>query len=220
MNLLVVIPAYNTSSTIGELLSRTVMQVPRDAIVVVDDGSNDSTAEIASRFHVRIERHAENRGKGSALKTGFNLCKTLPCDAVITMDADLQHAPESIPRFIRQFTLRHRDIIIGSRLHNMSGMPLHRRASNILTTFLVRARTGVDVCDSQSGFRLIARRVLEEIALDTDGYEAETEFLIKAAMKGFSIDSIPIDTIYAGEQSHMTHVRTTVNFIKTLFRQY
>jgi glycosyltransferase involved in cell wall biosynthesis len=220
MNLLVVIPAFNASSTIGELLSRTVMQVPRDAIVVVDDGSDDSTAGIASQFHVRIERHNENRGKGAALKTGFNRCMTLPCDAVITMDADLQHAPESIPAFIRQYSLRHRDIIIGSRLHNMSGMPLHRRASNILTTFLVRARTGVNVRDSQSGFRLIARRVLEEIALETNGYEAETELLIKSSIKGFSFDTIPIDTIYAGEKSHMTHLRTTVNFIKTLFRQY
>lgn len=220
MNVCVVIPAYNASSSIGELLTRTVRLVPYDAIVVVDDGSDDDTAEISARFNVRIERHSHNRGKGAALRTGFQFCLSSPCNAVITMDADLQHAPESIPDFLRLFTLRQRDIIIGNRLHNMTGMPLHRRASNSVTTMLVRARTGIDIRDSQSGFRLIARRVLENISLETDGYEAETELLIKAARKGFTFDAIPIATIYTGEKSHMSHVHTTMNFIKTLFRQY
>ena len=136
------------------------------------------------------------------------------------MDADLQHRPEDIPRFIERHRLLRRNIIIGSRLHQLKGMPFHRILSNTITTFLVRARTGVDVADSQSGFRFISMDVVTSIRLDSTGYEAETELLIKAALKGFTVDAIPIDTIYAGEKSHMKHIETTVQFIRTLFRQY
>ncbi|MEI7907900.1 MAG: glycosyltransferase family 2 protein, partial [Bacteroidota bacterium] len=80
--------------------------------------------------------------------------------------------------------------------------------------------TGAAISDSQSGFRFITRAVLEHVRLESAGFEAETEFLIKAAARGFTFGSIPIDTIYAGERSHMTHVQTTVNFIKVLLKQY
>ena len=220
MKYAVLIPAYNASHTLGELLSRTIPVISTDNIIVIDDGSTDSTAQIAEHYHVQLFRHHANRGKGAALQTGFDRCLERGYDAVITMDADLQHRPEDIPRFIERHRLLRRNIIIGSRLHQLKGMPFHRILSNTITTFLVRARTGVDVADSQSGFRFISMDVVTSIRLDSTGYEAETELLIKAALKGFTVDAIPIDTIYAGEKSHMKHIETTVQFIRTLFRQY
>jgi glycosyltransferase involved in cell wall biosynthesis len=220
MKCAVLIPAYNASLTLGELLSRTVPVISAGNIIVVDDGSADSTAQIAENHHTQLLRHSVNRGKGAALQTGFDHCLNAEYDAVITMDADLQHRPEDIPRFIERHLLMSRDIIIGSRLHQLKGMPLHRILSNTITTFLVRNRTGMNIADSQSGFRFISASVLKSVRLDSPGYEAETEFLIKAAQKGFTMDAIPINTIYAGEKSHMKHIETTVQFIRILFRQY
>jgi glycosyltransferase involved in cell wall biosynthesis len=136
------------------------------------------------------------------------------------MDADLQHQPEDIPRFIEEYTRTKYDVIIGSRLHDKKGMPIHRILSNTITTGLVRLRTGANISDSQSGFRFITRTILEQIRLQSTGFEAETEFLIKATALGISFGSIPIETIYAGEKSNMTHLQTTINFIKVLFKRY
>jgi len=220
MNTLVLIPAYNAASTLSELLERILQFINPVDTLVINDGSNDTTRVIAKHRGVELIDHVENKGKGAALQTGFDYAVTKKYDAVITMDADLQHQPEDIPRFLQLYSLKKYDIIIGSRLHNKQGMPFHRILSNTLTTFFVKTRTGANVSDSQSGFRFITRRVLEKVKLQSKGFEAETEFLIKAAACGFSFGSLPIDTIYAGEKSHITHVQTTLNFIKVLFRQY
>jgi glycosyltransferase involved in cell wall biosynthesis len=220
MNLAVIIPAFNAAATLPRLLDRTAAIVPASNIIIVDDGSTDTTADIVARYSVQLIRHERNAGKGAALQTGFTAALQNNFDAVITMDADLQHQPEDIPRFVQMFDLTNDNIIIGSRLHNKKGMPLHRILSNSITTYLVGARTGKNITDSQSGFRFITANVLYRVTLVSNGFEAETEFLIKAASCGFSFGALPIDTIYAGEKSHMTHVATTMNFIKVLFRQY
>ena len=220
MNLFVVIPAYNAADTLSTLLERTVRFVPKTNIIIVNDGSADDTGSIAESFGACVLTHIKNKGKGAALQSGFNTAQQHDCDAVITIDADLQHQPEDIPRFIDLYNVKKYDIIIGSRLHNNKGMPFHRVLSNTMTTFLVNVRTGTSISDSQSGFRFIARRVLEHVKLQTAGFEAETEFLLRAAKQKFSFGSIPIDTVYAGEKSHMTHLRTTIDFVKVLFKEY
>jgi glycosyltransferase involved in cell wall biosynthesis len=220
MNLFVVIPAYNAAETLPAVIERTVRFVPQENIIVVNDGSIDSTGRCAAAGGVLVIHHDRNKGKGAALQTGFAAALKNGCEAVVTMDADLQHQPEDIPRFIALHEVTGQDIIIGSRLHQMKGMPVHRVLSNTMTTLLVRLRTGKEISDSQSGFRFITRRVLENIRLDFAGFEAETEFLIKAAEQGFSFGSLPIKTVYANERSHMTHFSTTINFIKVLLKEY
>jgi glycosyltransferase involved in cell wall biosynthesis len=144
----------------------------------------------------------------------------MECDAVITMDADLQHDPVEIPHFVAERSRCNADFVIGYRKRLGSGMPIHRIMSNTITTALVWAKTGVKVRDSQSGYRLITRRVLSSITVESDGYEAETEILIKAARKGFRFAFIPIATIYGGAKSHMTHWWTTKQFLKVLLKEY
>lgn len=220
MNLFVVIPAYNAAETLSAVIERTVRFVPQENIIVVNDGSFDSTGRIAEAAGVLVVHHDRNKGKGAALQTGFAAALKSGCDAVVTMDADLQHQPEDIPRCIALYELMRYDVIIGSRLHDKKGMPIHRMLSNTITTLLVQLRTGTSISDSQSGFRFITRRVLEHVQLESAGFEAETEFLIKAAEQGFSFGVLPIKTVYADERSHMTHFSTTVNFIKVLLKEY
>ncbi|HTR82353.1 MAG TPA: glycosyltransferase family 2 protein [Bacteroidota bacterium] len=216
----VLIPALNASATIGAVIARVTPHIPADNILIVDDGSSDSTSAISASFGTHVLKHATNRGKGAALRTGFDYALQSSFDAVITLDADLQHPPESIPQFIDAYSRNEADIVIGSRLHRLRGMPVHRILSNTITTFLVNARTSGKILDSQSGYRLIGRNVLEAVRLKSDGFEAETEFLIKAASHGFRFGFVPIDTVYAGETSHMTHFATTLNFVKVLFQDY
>lgn len=216
----VLIPALNAADTIAKVIEGVGKFIPVESVIVVDDGSSDKTSSIATMCGARIVKHIINRGKGAALQTGFDFALQSSCDAIITIDADLQHPPEYIPQFINLYSSERYDIIIGSRLHNKKGMPLHRVLSNTITTFLVSARTSVKIADSQSGYRLIDRRVLEAVRLQAKGFEAETEFIIKAAARGFRFGSVPIETVYAGEKSHMTHFSTTINFVKILFQDY
>jgi glycosyltransferase involved in cell wall biosynthesis len=220
LNVAVLIPAYNAAEYLPELFGRTAAILPKENIFLVDDGSHDETKGISERFGVNVISHRSNFGKGAALQTGFDAILKKKIEAIVTMDADLQHQPEDIPRFMEMFDRTKCDVIIGNRLHNKKGMPVHRMLSNTITTGLVRIRTGAAIEDSQSGFRFITRSVLERIKLQATGFEAETEFLIKASSFGASFGSIPIETIYAGEKSNMTHLQTTINFIKILLKRY
>lgn len=216
MTIALLIPSYNAAASLPALLERSLRYIPADRTIVVNDGSLDATAEQARAFGVTVLSHDKNRGKGAALRTGFIHSLQQQYDAVITMDADLQHEPERIPEFIAQFKTGRFGIIIGTRMHDTAAMPFHRFLSNTITSLLVRLRTGAAISDSQSGYRLIRRDVLGSVTLRSDGFEAETELLIKAAAAGCTFGSVPIATIYAGEKSHMTHLRTTINFIRTL----
>ena len=217
----VLIPAFNAEHSLAELVSRLHNAIGNVQIVVVDDGSIDRTNEIASSIGAVVLHHEKNRGKGAALQTGFDYLKEQTgIEFILTMDADLQHQPEDIPKFLLVQQKTNADIVIGWRERIGTRMPVHRRLSNTITSALVGMRTGVKIKDSQCGFRLIRQSVIESIRLESTGYEAETEFLIKAARRGFKIEFVPVQTIYGAEKSYMTHWATTVNFIKVIFRKY
>ena len=217
----VLIPAFNAAQTLGQLLVELHSFFTADGIVVVDDGSTDKTASIAKASGVIVLSHGINSGKGAALKTGFQyVLSESRFDSVITMDADLQHDPKDVPTFLAAWRSGESDLILGYRRRIGSGMPVHRVLSNTITSALVSARTGLHIRDSQTGFRMIARNVISAIEVQADGYEAETEILMKAARKGFRISGVPIATIYRGAPSHMTHWKTTMRFLQVLLREY
>jgi len=217
----VVIPAYNAEATIGSLLGSLPAVIEKESVVVVVDGSSDNTGFIASEWGAVVIRHDVNQGKGAALRTGIDyVLRSKVAESVITMDADLQHNPAEIPQFLSRGERGGVDMIVGYRKRLGSGMPIHRVLSNVITSSLVSARTGMAIRDSQSGYRWISTKVLQEITIESDGYEAETEMLIKAARKGFRIDFVPIATIYGNERSHMTHWKTTMRFLRVLMKEY
>ena len=217
----VIIPAYNAEYSLAELVHRLRNTIGDVRIVVVDDGSRDRTNEVAASIGTIVLRHEKNQGKGAALQTGFDFLNRQPeIEFIVTMDADLQHQPEDVPKFLLVQQKTNADIVIGWRERIGSPMPVHRRLSNTITSALVGARTGMKIKDSQCGFRLIRRSVIESVRLESTGYEAETEFLLKAARRGFTIEFVPVQTVYGKEKSHMTHWATTGNFIKVIIRKY
>lgn len=217
----ILIPAYNAVPTLKVLLPKLLAYVNSAQIIVIDDGSSDETLTTAKDNGVTVLRHERNQGKGAALKTGFEfITASTQFDAVITLDADLQHRPEDLPAFLDARIQTRANIIVGYRARLGTAMPVSRILSNSITSALVSARTGVFIQDSQCGYRLLDREVLENITVESTGYEAETEFLIKAARKGFSIKFIPIQTVYNGERSYMTHWQTTKRFIQVLMKEY
>lgn len=218
---IVLIPALNAATSLRELVSRLRTVVGEIPILLVDDGSTDHTAELARALQVTVLQHKINEGKGAALQTGFTyVWSKTRFDLILTMDADLQHQPEDIPKFFQRYEQTKADLILGYRARKGTAMPLHRRLSNTLTSMLVSKKTGMNIIDSQCGFRLIHRKVFGNIQLETKRFEAETEFLMKAARLGITLESVPVQTVYENEKSHMTHWATTMNFIKVLLRDY
>ena len=148
-SVLVIIPAYNAEQTLAELIERIRKSAPGVPILVVDDGSTDSTAQIASTAGVAIVSFPQNRGKGAGLRAGFRYAIENSYGAVVTIDADLQHLPEEIPLFLERNDSK--SILMGTRLINTEVMPFGRWVSNNWTSLIVSIFSSRRVRDSQSG---------------------------------------------------------------------
>ncbi len=218
MKTCLLLPAYNESKTIGQIIQETSEFISE--IVVIDDGSSDETAEIASASGVVCLANATNCGKGSALRKGFAYTLKHGYQLVFTMDSDGQHDPADIPRFLEHFDNTHPDILIGARetKNSQTSMPFHRRINNRLISYVGSKLCGQRVPDFQSGYRLIRAEVLQHVHLETERYETESELLIKAGRLGFRIESLPIQTRYGDEVSHIKPLREMWLFTKLLFR--
>ena len=215
---LVLIPAYNASSTISELIENTSEFVDKEDIVVIDDGSEDQTHVTAQRAGAVALKHKMNKGKGEALKTGFRYALEKNYQALFTIDADLQHDPSSISDFLQKTNKDFSGIIIGTRDINLKKMPFPRWLTNNLTSAILSVLSGQTIRDSQSGYRLISTRVLKRTKLKGKKYDLESELLVKAGRSGFKIDSVPIKTIYRGGKSFINPFVDTGRFIKLMWR--
>ncbi|MEE9552913.1 MAG: glycosyltransferase family 2 protein [candidate division Zixibacteria bacterium] len=210
MKALVIIPAYNSGENLPELLPRIRSHI--DDIVVIDDGSSDNTAAIANKLGAVVIIHKHNRGKGAALKTGFVYALKNAYDTVITIDSDCQHNPDDIPRFIQARKETEADMIIGSRRNDIGKMPWPRQFSNWSTSRFLSLLLKNDIEDSQCGYRLISRKLLESIKLEYDRFELESEIIIKAIRAGFKIGFILIDARY--DKSGVSHMRPFADTIR------
>ncbi len=218
----VVIPAFNAAPYLKTVLQAVSTYIPSDHIIVVNDGSSDQTANIILGENIVLHRnHPVNQGKGKALQTGFSLAIEQPeLRAVITLDADGQHEPCFIPDFLKVYNDCKFDLIIGRRSRNLSAMPVPRILSNSITSFLLSVRSGVNIRDSQSGFRLIDRRILESIQTELTGYQAETELVLKSALDGFRIGFVPVTTVYGEESSHIRPIHDIIDFLRIYGRSF
>ncbi|HEY2830134.1 MAG TPA: glycosyltransferase family 2 protein [Thermoanaerobaculia bacterium] len=191
MKLLAVIPALNAERTIADVVRKTREQI-RD-VIVIDDGCTDRTAELSHAEGAMVLRHDVNRGKGASLKSGFAYAREHGYDAVITLDADGQHLPSEIPKIIKAWEESGADLVIGGRAHLFDHMLPRRRLANRFSAWAIAKGSGTRVTDSQSGFRLYAARLLREIALRTDGFDMESEVIIRAGVRKMRIVVTPVD---------------------------
>ena len=212
-----VIPAFDAAKTIGEVVRRVKEQGL--GVVVVDDGSRDGTAAIASRQGALVISHLRNQGKGSALRTGFEYALRSHYDGVVTLDSDGQHDPMDTPQLIHAGEREHAGIVVGNRLTNGALMPPARRWANRVMSAIVSAVLHQDIPDSQCGFRFIRKEVLEQVPLRAKRFEIETELLCAAAVRRWKIISVPVRVIYPiPHASHIRPMRDAVRFLGVILR--
>lgn len=186
-------------------------------VVVVDDGSTDATSRVAGDAGAIVLRHDVNLGKGAALKTGFRRALELGAKAVVTLDADGQHLADQIPLFVQRWRSMPVDLLIGSRRHLFAGMLPRRRNANTFSAWAISRAAGVAIADSQSGFRLYSERLLREVELEGKGFDAESEVIVRAARRGFVVDSIPIELGFVNGVS-TSHYRAVADTLKIAWR--
>ncbi|MDF1557928.1 MAG: glycosyltransferase family 2 protein [ANME-2 cluster archaeon] len=185
-----ILPAYNEEVSIGTAVLRTRKYV--DRVLVIDDGSTDRTAEVAELAGAEVIRHPINRGKGAALRSGFNAANG--ADIIVTMDADGQHCPSEIPNLIAPILEGEADVVNGSRYMNGNGKntPRYRRLGQKVLDKATNFSSGLDVTDSQSGFRAFAAHTIPAFRFRESGFEIESEMLVDAALAKLRVEEVDI----------------------------
>jgi len=221
----ILIPAYNEEKYIKKVI-KSCFKYGLD-IIVVDDGSTDNTFKIVKSIFVPPNlkiipiRHITNKGKGQALKTGFEYIIKNNYTGVITIDADGQHNTDEIRSFLKSVEMEKPDLIIGNRMGNTKNMPFIRLATNAFTSWIISAVAGRKVNDVQSGFRYISTEVLKNIKLETSNFDTEPELIIKSSLAGYDIKNIPISTIYHKNFiSYVNPVTDTIKFFRLVFKSF
>lgn len=212
----ILIPSYNEARTIGaitkELKSRAL------TVYVVDDGSTDRTADIAASQGAVVIAHDKNKGKGASLIEGFDHILKKDFDAILIMDGDGQHATGDVDKFFDKMAETGADIVIGNRMLDTASMPIARKITNRIMSRIISNMCGQVIPDTQCGFKLVKRNVLESIKFEFSNFEIESEILFKAAKKGFKIESIPIKTVYRDETSKIKPIFDTIRFLSFLIK--
>jgi len=194
MRTLVVVPAYNEAAVIAKTLRGLLDAVDAD-VLVVDDGSWDNTAGIASTFRrVRVARHMLNMGLGASLETGLEAARRGGYDRLVTFDADGQHNPEDVLRLID--ALGGCDLAIGVRRVYFERMPPVKRFGNFMLNMLTWLIFGVRCGDSQSGLRAFNRKALESVRVRASRYEVSSEILYEASRNRLRVGEVPVEVIY------------------------
>lgn len=224
-NVVILIPAYqpreNFITYVEELLKQT-----NEKILIVDDGSGEEYRFIfdtLSKKCIILHNH-ENQGKGYSLKKGFEyiLNEDIPCDGVITVDADSQHKIEDVIHIISIFDPKNTDVIFGVRNFSLPQVPFHRKYANKLTSFLCKLRYHHSITDTQTGLRLYSKKLLKDlICIPGQRFEYEFAVLVYFFQKQISILEVPIETIYNnGENvSHFRIIHDSYQIYRQFFKR-
>lgn len=215
--ILILIPAYNAAQYLSELVKRIRQAVPGTEILIINDGSSDRTAQLLPALGTAYLDNLPNQGKGFTLKRGADYALEKGYRHIVTIDADLQHLPEEIPRLLEK--TERSDIVIGTRKITLRVMPFARWLTNNLTSIIISVFSGQRVRDSQSGFRLIATKILAQTKVQSIKYDYESEILFQAGALGARIGEAAISTVYGGAQSYINPLKDTGRFIRLIWRR-
>ena len=219
---IVVMPAYNAATT----LERTFLDIPPgtvDKVILVDDGSQDKTVEIATRLGITVIRHERNEGYGGNQKTCYQEALAQGADVVVMLHPDYQYDSRLIPFFLGYLDLGICDVMLGNRIRTRQealrgGMPLYKYLSNRVLTILENMVLGQNLGDFHSGFRVYRREVLETILFErnSNDFSFDSEFLAQAAYHGFRIGDAPVPVRYFPEASSIGFWGSVRYGLKTL----
>jgi glycosyltransferase involved in cell wall biosynthesis len=214
----ILIPAYNAGQTLRAVALECLAQ--EYPVIVIDDGSRDGTAQTVSDLPLTLLAHVHNKGKGAALKTGFDWAIAHGYCGIVTLDADGQHDPGAIHRLLDEADKKEYDCLLASRHNQFEEMAGLRKFWNRFGVWCLRKLTGFEITDSQSGFRYYRASLLSTVQLEKNGYDLEMELLVKAWKHGFSIGSLPVPARVADGRatSHYRPVRDTWNISMTFLK--
>ncbi len=195
MNVIVTIPAYNEEKTIGKVIAnmRKVLDKERYGykVLVVDDGSQDRTVEVARKSGAIVYCLPKNYGLAETFKTEIEKALELKPDIIIHIDADSQYLPSEIPKLVNEVK-KGNDLVLGSRFKGkIEEMPLIKRLGNIAFSGVISEITGLKISDAQTGFRAFTRKVAEEIRI-TSNHTYTQEQIIRAVRHKFKIKEVPV----------------------------
>lgn len=191
----IVIPAYNEGAMIGEVVRPLATLYPN--VVVVDDGSADTTAQAASKAGAIVVRHAINRGQGAALQTGIGYALRTGAAIVVTFDADGQHRMEDLPALVRPIAEGEVDICLGSRfLSRDRAIPLGRRLLLAAAIVFTRIASRMKLSDTHNGLRAFSRRAAENLDLKLDRMAHASEIIDQIRASGLRYREIPVRIRY------------------------
>ena len=201
MKITVGIPAYNEEKNIASIIVK--LKKIADVVIVCNDGSTDSTSEIAQNLGAVVINHTKNLGYGAGINSIFHKAKEIGSEILITFDADGQHRIEDIDRVIKPISDGQSDIVIGSRFLDDSEkeIPNYRKVGIKVITKITNTSIKKQLTDSQSGFRAYSKKVLGQLSPSESGMGVSTEILIKASSKNFRISEVPIKILYDGKTS-------------------
>jgi len=210
----VIIPTYNNHKTIKSVIDQVLVYTKN--IIIVNDGSTDNTPEILKEYNnLKLINLSKNKGKGNALRIGFKCAEKLKYKFAITIDSDGQHFPNDIPVFINALEneINKNVLLIGARDMNQKGVPKKSNFGNKFSNYWFWVETGINLEDTQSGFRLYPLLAIKDISFMTTKFEFEIEVIVKAAWKGIQVKNIPIRVLYK-KNDHVSHFRPVEDFIR------
>ena len=201
--IIAVLPAYNEGESIADIVLKTKEYV--DQIIVIDDGSIDNTYEYAKEAGAIVIKHIINRGAGAATSTGIQAALKLGADIIVTIDADGQHLPSDIPNLIEPVIKNEADITIGSRFKgNIDKMPIIKKIGNILLNKLTYLFYGINITDTQSGFKALNKESASLIDINVDRYGFCSELIGEIKKNKLRYTEVSIPTIYLDQNKGTT----------------
>jgi glycosyltransferase involved in cell wall biosynthesis len=209
-----IIPAHEEEGFIAQVVEGVRAHVQR--VIVVDDYSLDGTSAVAATAGATVIRHRQRLGKGAAIKTGLQRAAAENYPYFLFLDGDGQHDPAEIPKFLDKASHSRADLVVGNRMNDPATMPWVRRLTNRFMSWQIGNLCQRELPDSQCGYRLARLSLLSVMLQSSDGFAFETECLLLASRGGFSIDFVPIRTIYRAEQSKIRPARDTLGYLQVL----